>query len=116
MNDESIKLRDVTLEVLQLFVGQLHDLGISARSQARIISGLKSFYRFMTQEGFVENNPTLLLESPQTGRHLPEVLTVEEIDSMVSCIDMSKSEGQRNRAIIETMYGSGLRVSELINL
>lgn len=116
LNDESIKLRDVTLEVLQLFVGQLHDLGISARSQARIISGLKSFYRFMTQEGFVENNPTLLLESPQTGRHLPEVLTVEEIDSMVSCIDMSKSEGQRNRAIIETMYGSGLRVSELINL
>lgn len=116
LGEEQIKLRDVSLETLQLFVGQLHDIGISARSQARIVSGLKSFFHFLILENYIEENPTLLLESPQVGMHLPEVLTIEEIDAMIACIDMSKNEGQRNRAIIETMYGSGLRVSELVNL
>lgn len=114
--DEKIKLREVTLETLQLFIGQLYDLGISSRSQARIISGIKSFFRFLIIEGYIEENPSTLLESPRLGRHLPEVMTVVEIEEMIACIDMSKSEGQRNRAIIETLYGSGLRVSELINL
>lgn len=116
LSEENIKLREVSLETLQLFLGQLHDLGISARSQARIVSGLKSFFHYLTLECYIDENPTLLLESPQLGTHLPEVLTVDEIDAMIACIDMSKNEGQRNKAIIETMYGSGLRVSELVNL
>ncbi len=114
--DEKMSLRQVSLDVLHTFIAQLHDLGISARSQARIISGIKSFFRFLSQEGFIDENPSLLLESPQTGRHLPEVLSVEEIDAIVASVDMSKAEGQRNRAIIETLYGCGLRVSELVNL
>ena len=91
-------------------------MGISSRSQARIISGIKSFFRFLKLENQIENNPTLLLESPRIGQKLPEVLSIEEIDNMISCIDLSSNEGQRNRAIIETLYGCGLRVSELINL
>ena len=89
---------------------------ISPRSQARVISGIKSFYKFLTLQGFVSHNPTLLIEPPQLGRHLPEVLTVQEIDAMVAAIDLNKWEGQRNRAIIETLYGCGLRVSELVGL
>ncbi|MBQ9073406.1 MAG: site-specific tyrosine recombinase XerD [Muribaculaceae bacterium] len=114
--DEKIALRDVTLEVLQSFVAQLHDLEISPRSQARIISGVKSFFKYLKIEDYIEENPTLLLEAPRMGMHLPEILSVEEIDNMISCIDMSKPEGQRNRAIIETLYGCGLRVSELVDL
>lgn len=114
--DEKIALRDVTLEVLQSFVAQLHDLEISPRSQARIISGIKSFFKYLKIEDYIEENPTLLLEAPRMGMHLPEILSVEEIDNMISCIDMSKPEGQRNRAIIETLYGCGLRVSELVDL
>ncbi len=114
--EEQIPLRTIKLETLQLFVGQLHDLGISERTQARIISGLKSFFRFLKLEGYIEENPTLLLEAPHLGRHLPEVLSIEEIDAMIACINMEKDDGQRNRAIIETLYGCGLRVSELINL
>ena len=103
-------------ECLQAFIIDLHQIGISARSQARIISGIKSLYRYLKTEDLIENNPTLLLESPRLGRKLPEVLSVEEIDDMVGVIDMTKAEGQRNRAIIETLYGCGLRVSELCNL
>lgn len=114
--DEQIMLRDVTLETLQSFVCQLHDLGISPRSQARIISGIKSFFKYLRLEDYIGNNPTYLLESPQIGRHLPEILSIEEIDEMIACIDLTKPDGQRNRAIIETLYGCGLRVSELINL
>ena len=109
-------LYTATLDNLQGFITDLHQLGIAPRSQARIISGIKSIYRYMMIEGHIENNPTLLLESPRLGRKLPDVLTVEEIDDMVACIDMTKNEGQRNRAIIETLYGCGLRVSELCNL
>lgn len=104
------------LECIQGFIIELHDMGISPRSQARIISGLKSFYRYLMAEQLIDKNPTLLLESPRVGRRLPDILSVEEIDDMVNAVDLSKAEGRRNRAIIETMYGCGLRVSELCNL
>ena len=113
---ESKPLSSVTLDDLQNFFASLHDIGISPSSQSRIVSGLKSFFRYMKLEGYLDENPAILLEKPRTGRHLPEVLTVEEIDAMIDCIDMSTMEGRRNRAIIETMYGCGLRVSELVNL
>lgn len=116
LNDNNLGLKDVTLDHLHNFIADLHDLGISSRSQARIISGIKSFFRFLSLEKIIESNPTILLESPRIGRKLPEVLTIEEIDEMISCVDLSTNEGQRNRAIIETLYSCGLRVSELINL
>lgn len=104
------------LDDLQLFIITLHDLGISPRSQARITSGIKSFYRYLKLEKLIDKNPTLLLESPKIGRQLPEILSVEEIDAMEAAIDLEKPEGQRNLAIMETLYGCGLRVSELCNL
>lgn len=109
-------LREVTEDTLHNFICTLHDLGISPRSQARIISGLKSFFQYLKIENFIDKNPTQLLESPRIGKHLPSILTVEEIDAMIAEIDMSKAEGERNRAIIEVLYGCGLRVSELITL
>lgn len=114
--DAGVAVERVTHDDLERFVCTLRDLGIGVRSQARIISGVKSFYRFLKLEGYVDKNPTRLLVAPHMGRHLPDVLTVEEIDRMIDCIDMSKPEGQRNRAIIETLYGCGLRVSELVGL
>lgn len=116
IESENIELKQVTLEMLHSFVAQLHDLGISPRSQARIISGIKSFFKYLKLEGYVEEDPSVMLETPLLGTHLPEILSVEEIDAMIDCIDLSKPDGQRNRAIIETLYGCGLRVSELINL
>ena len=116
LNDYNIPIENVTLDDLHNFIADLHDLGISSRSQARIISGIKSFFRFLRLENIIPVNPALLLESPRIGLKLPEVLSVEEIDRMISCIDLSSNEGQRNRAIIETLYSCGLRVSELINL
>lgn len=116
LNENNLSLKDVSLDHLHNFIATLHDLGISSRSQARIISGIKSFFRFLKLENHINTNPTLLLESPRVGRKLPEVLSIEEIDEMISCIDLSANEGQRNRAIIETLYSCGLRVSELINL
>lgn len=107
---------DIELDDLENFAADLHDAGISLRSRARIISGIKSFYRYLTLEGYVEKDPAVMLQSPRAGRKLPDVLSVEEIDAMIECIDMSKPEGQRNRAIIETLYGCGMRVSELVNL
>lgn len=98
------------------FICQLQDIGIQPRSQARILSGLNSFYSFLRLEGFTEENPMELIEGPKLGRKLPEVLTVEEIDSLIDSFDMSLPESQRNRAIIETMYDCGLRVSELVGL
>ena len=114
--DNHIDYRMVTLEQLDQFAGQLREEGIQARSVARILSGVRSFYRFLTLEKEVEQDPTELLESPQIGKHLPEVLSVEEIDSIISVIDVSKPEGIRDRAIIEVLYGCGLRISELCNL
>ncbi|MDE7368612.1 MAG: site-specific tyrosine recombinase XerD [Muribaculaceae bacterium] len=113
---ENQMLRSVTDQSLQAFVADLHDLGIAPRSQARIISGLKSFFKYLKAENYIDEDPTINLESPQTGRHLPEVLTVEQIDMLIDEIDKSTPEGRRNNAIIEVMYGCGLRVSELVNL
>lgn len=109
-------LGDVTLDTLHNFAADLHDLGISPRSQARIVSGVKSFFKFLKNQQFIEHNPARMLENPQVGLHLPEVLTVAEIDAMLEAIDLATPERQRNRAIVETLYSCGLRVSELVNL
>ncbi|MBQ6079621.1 MAG: site-specific tyrosine recombinase XerD [Muribaculaceae bacterium] len=116
LNDAGVGIERATTDDLERFVCTLQDVGIQPRSQARIISGVKGFYKFLRMEGFMDTDPTELLLTPKIGRHLPEVLTTEEIDRMIDAIDMSKAEGQRNRAIIETLYGCGLRVSELITL
>lgn len=116
LEESGISIYMATTDCLQGFLFDMHNMGISPRSQARILSGIKSFYKYLKIEGLIDNNPTLLLEGPRLGRKLPDVLSVEEIDAMIAAIDMSKSEGQRNRAIIETLYGCGLRVSELCNL
>lgn len=113
---EDIHIFDVTLDDLHNFVAGLIDIGIHPRSQARILSGIRAFYHYLVLEGYMENDPTELLESPKLGFYLPDVLTVDEIDSLIALIDMTKPEGQRNRAILETLYSCGLRVSELCNL
>lgn len=105
-----------TEDDLHGFVCELAGMGISARSQARAIAGIRNFFKFLKLEGYVDTDPSELLESPQTGRHLPDVLTVEEIDSMIAALPADKPETPRNHAIIETLYGSGLRVSELVDL
>ena len=107
---------DVELEDLQHFAAGLHDIGIHPRSQCRILSGVRSFYHFLLLDGYRDDDPTELLESPQIGEHLPEVLTPQEIDQLEDSIDLSKWEGQRNKAIIEVLFSCGLRVSELVNL
>lgn len=112
----NISLTDVTLDHLENFSASLHDCGICPRSQARILSGIRSFYRYLVIEDYIETDPCELLESPQTGFQLPEVLTLEEIDELIGSIDLSTPEGQRNRAILETLYSCGLRVSELCHL
>ena len=106
----------VDLEQLKGFVFILHELGLSARSQARVISGVKQFFQFLILENERDDDPSELLELPKIGLKLPEVLTIEEIDLMIETIDYSKNEGIRNRAILETLYSCGLRVSELVNL
>ena len=116
VSDNKLDYLKVQYDDLRKFVAALSDLGISDRSQARIISGIKSFYKFLVYNETIEDDPTELLEMPKIGSYLPQVLSVDEIDSMEDCIDMSKKEGHRNRAIIETLYGSGLRVSELVNI
>ena len=110
--DQPIHPLDVHLDDLEHFLAALHDQHITPRSQARILSGIRSFYQYLVLDCYLEADPSLLLESPKIGMHLPEVLSVEEIDRLVEVIDMSKREGQRNRAIIETLYSCGLRVSE----
>lgn len=107
---------DVKLEDLQHFASGLHDIGIHARSQCRILSGVRSFYRFLQLDGYRDDDPTELLESPVLGEHLPEVLTAAEVDALENSIDVSKWEGHRNRAIIEVLFSCGLRVSELVTL
>ena len=114
--DEQIHPQDVTLENLETFSATLRDLGIQPRSQARILSGIRSFYHYLILDDYLEADPSELLESPQVGLHLPEVLTIEEIDNLIESIDLSTREGQRNRTILETLYSCGLRVSELCNL
>ena len=106
----------ISYQDLQQFVAQLRDIGIHPRSQARIISGIKSFYRFLLLDEYITADPTELLESPKIGLKLPEVLTVNEINDILDTIDLSLPEGQRNRAMLEVLYSCGLRVSELISL
>ena len=116
MEAENLDFDEIRLEHLHHFAAGLHDIGIHARSQARILSGVKSFFHFMVMTDLRNDDPSELLESPKIGFHLPEVLSVEEIDTLIGNIDLSKPEGQRNRAILETLYSCGLRVSELCNL
>lgn len=116
LQNEDLKVEDVTLDDLQQFVAQLYDIGINARSVARIISGVKSFYNFLVLDGYMQNDPTELLETPRIGLKLPTVLSLEEIERLMSVIDLSTKEGQRNRAILETLYSCGLRISELTKL
>ncbi len=111
-----IAVTELTYNDLKEFVAELYDLGLSARSQARIISGVKQFFGFLLIEDVLNDDPSELLEMPRIGRKLPEVLTIEEIDQLIAAIDLSKAEGHRNRAIIETLYSCGLRVSELVGL
>ena len=107
---------DVQLEDLQTFAAGLHDIGIGPRSQCRILSGVRSFYHFLMVDGYRDDDPTELLESPVLGEHLPEVLSTAEVDELEASIDLSKWEGHRNRAIIEVLFSCGLRVSELTGL
>lgn len=116
LESEHLSVLDVTLEHLQQFTAGLHDIGIHPRSQARILSGIKSFFHFLVLADYRKDDPSELLEGPKIGFRLPEVLTVEEIDRIIAAIDLSKNEGQRNRAILETLYSCGLRVSELCAL
>lgn len=107
---------DLSYENLKEFIVELYDLGLSARTQARIISGVKQFFGFLMLEDVIEDDPSELLEMPRIGRKLPDILSIEEIDALMDTIDLSKNEGHRNRAILETLYSCGLRVSELVNL
>ena len=116
VKQNNMSVLEVRLPDLQHFSASVHDAGVGARTQARILSGIRSFYRFLVLDGFLKDDPTELLESPQVGLHLPEYLTVEEVDQLENAIDLSKWEGQRNKAIIEVLFSCGLRVSELVNL
>ena len=115
-NYKHITPAKVKLSHLKKFVEWLNERGVSPRTQARSISGLKSFYKYMLIEGQITNDPTALLESPKIGRKLPDILSIEEIDLLIDAIDVSNPEGQRNKAMLETLYSCGLRVSELVNL
>lgn len=113
---EATGILHISYADLQQFVAQLSDIGISARSQARIISGIKSFFRFLILEDYLEIDPTELLEAPKIGMKLPEVLTLDEVNRLLDSIDLSEPTGQRNRAMLEVLYSCGLRVSELTGL
>ena len=106
----------LTLDDLETFSASLHDLGIASSSHARILCGVRAFYQYLTIDGYVEQDPSELLESPIQDKHLPDVLSTEEVDMIINAIDLSKWEGQRNRAIIEVLFSCGLRVSELVTL
>jgi len=114
--DKNIEAKSVQLSHLKEFIEELNLLGIAPRSQARIISGIRAYFKYLLIENKIDHDPSLLLELPTIGRKLPTYLNVEEIDALEAAIDLSKDEGHRNKAIIETLYSCGLRVSELINL
>lgn len=116
LKDNGISPEMAKLSDIQCFAASLHDIGISPRSQCRILSGVRAFYKYLYLDGYIKDDPTELLESPKLGDHLPEVLTTEEVDRLEQAIDLSKWEGQRNKAIIEVLFSCGLRVSELVNL
>lgn len=114
--EEGITETEVTADELHRFVGELYDLGIAPSSTARILAGIRSFYSYLELEKLTEGNPALLLDTPRRGRKLPPVLSLEEIEGMIAACDLLPANATRNRAIIEMLYGSGLRVSELCNL
>ena len=114
--ESKLEITDITLDDLHAFATRLHDHRIGARSQARILSGTRAFYRYLLLEGYIDNDPTELLEWPTLPQHLPEVLTTSEVDRIEDSIDLSQPQGHRNRAIIEVLFSCGLRVSELVNL
>lgn len=115
--DENGKsVESLTADDIHFFLSTLHDLGIGARSLARVIAGVRSFFKFLRMEGVRDDDPTQLIEGPRLSRDLPEVLSLEEIDAMIAALPAEKEETPRNHAIIETLYGSGLRVSELTGL
>lgn len=116
LSDRELAPLDVKLEDLQQFAASLHEQGLTAKSQARILSGIRSFYRYLLLDGYLEVDPTELLESPHLPKHLPEYLTTEEVDRLEAAVDLSTREGHRNRAIIEVLFSCGLRVSELTHL
>lgn len=116
LEGENIELLNTTPEDLEQFIAGLHDIGITARSQARIMSGIKSLFGFLMLEKIIEKDPSELIDNPRIGFKIPEVLSIQEIDSIIAAVDLSKKEGQRNRALLETLYSCGLRVSELITL
>lgn len=113
---EHTPLREVTYPALEQFTAALFELGIAETTRKRIVSGIKSFFHFLRISDFIAEDPSLLLETPRPGLHLPEVLTLSEIDALIAAIDPDSTEADRNRAIMETLYGCGLRVSELTNL
>jgi len=115
VNSIAVSPIKIDTKILQQFIYEVAKI-LNARSQSRIISGLKSFFNYLIFEGYRKDNPMELIETPKIGRKLPDTLSLDEIDEMISCVNLSKAEGERNRAIIETLYGCGLRVSELINL
>ncbi|MBP6230480.1 MAG: site-specific tyrosine recombinase XerD [Paludibacteraceae bacterium] len=115
-HDEGIHYLQVSLPDLQRFLFQLARIGIQERSQARIISGIKSFYGFLVLENCIKDDPTELLESPKLPKKIPQVLSIQEIDALIQAVNLSTAEGQRNRAVLETLYSCGLRVSELVDL
>lgn len=115
-NHKKLAPLKVKLEHLKGFLAWLNEREVSPRTQARTISGIKSFYKYLLIEGKLTSDPTALLESPKVGRKLPDILSMEEIDALIGAVDLSKSEGQRNKAMLETLYSCGLRVSELVNL
>lgn len=115
-SEKGLTLKTVGQEDVEEFLAGLRDVGISPTSQKRIIEGLRSFYRFMRLEGELQTDPTELIDLPKLGEHLPTVLSVEEVDRMIAATDPSTCDGQRNRAILETLYSCGIRVSELVNL
>ncbi len=116
LRESDKEILEATIDDFRDFLAALNDVGILPRSQARILSSLRSFYGFLRLDGFLENDPTELLKTPKIGMRLPSVLSVQEIDDIINAIDLSKPEGQRNRAMIEMLYSCGLRVSELCNL
>ncbi len=116
LDNYHLSLADIKTQHLSDFLKLLNELGLSPHSQARIVSGIKSFFKFLQIEGVVKDNPTQLLEAPKLGRHLPDVLSFPEIELLLNACDLSLPEGTRNRAILEMLYSSGLRVSELVNL
>ena len=116
VEERNLDLIHFSASECHMFLTEIGELGVAARTQARILSGIKSFYKYLLVDGVIENDPTEHIDGPKIGRSLPDILSIEEIDSMLQKIDLSKPEGYRNKAIIETLYSCGLRVSELTDL